>query len=107
MNERFRVADGLASAGTVAFHRGADGSVVATRVPDPCPTPDDVQVLFILDADSWKGWLACGGADRSTEPLPAMRMPTMCCSNAGSTPNGTANPDLLSRRERRARRRWR
>jgi hypothetical protein len=59
MDAGFIVADGLAAGDkTVVFQRGADGSVVASKVPNPCPSPDDVQVLFIIDAASWASVVA-------------------------------------------------
>jgi len=69
MEPGFRVADGLAidrSSVSVVFQRGADGSVIATKVPNPCPTPDDVQVLFVIDPDSWASVLAYVSALGST-----------------------------------------
>lgn len=48
------------------FNRTATGHVVATMVPTPCPSPDDVQILFTLDPDTWASVVAHVSALGST-----------------------------------------
>ena len=48
----FHTQDGL------YFQRGKDGSVVATRATPEMKDPSEVQVLFVLDANSWASVVA-------------------------------------------------